>query len=452
MKKTKFAIINVITILLILLGIVISNETIIITNIESQLTIDRIFFIILSSITLIAAFIYLLSIAKKVKIFNSYFFIIAFIYVAINSATLAITEIPITFISTDRFSVNHLLTYPVTYFEIYQSIFFNISTVIATYLLVIILPQIISYRSYLLGIYYLLISTLFILIAFSLITEWDIYVDLFVNHIYNEQSTTSIFSDPNVFGFYITFGILGTALVETIRHRWWNYLIIFFFTIVLLPTFCFSGYVVTTLFLLGFFGYDLYANWKKRTLFSFSVFVISIFLVFSFIVFAATCKSEFALIFRQQIIPRSLLHFELRQTHWRHATEILDGIHIIIGRGMFIANSLLAISLSVENRNFIAPNRFHNGFFDLLATGGLLLVTLYLVIYILLAVRIFKIIGFNKKFGTTALFIFISYLLYTIPEAKVLFKADAMGVLATLLVVTPLVINKTLYAKQFRRI
>jgi O-antigen ligase len=452
MKNQKFAIWNIIAIILISSSIVISNETIIITNIQSQLSFNDIVFLILSSITLFASFLYILSIRKRVKLFSSYFFIFAFLYIAINAIAVAITEIPITFTTTDRFGVNYLLTYPITNFEIYQSIYFNVSTVILTFLLIIILPQFFSRRSYLLGVYYLLIGTLFVLIAFSLITEWELYVELFINHVYSGLSTTSLFSDPNVLGFYITMGIFGTALVETIRHRWWNYLIMLFFVITLLPTFCFTGYVVSTVFLLGFFGYDLYANWQKRTFFSVSILIISILLIFSLIVFAAVSNSEFALIFREEIIPRSLIHFKDRQTHWRHATEIINGIYIIFGRGVSIANSLLETSLTVENRNFISPNRFHNGFFNTLATGGLLLVALYLVIYLLLFKRIYTIFKFNKKYGITMLFILIGYLLYTIPEAKVLFKGDSMGGLATLLVVTPLVIDKRLYAKHLRRL
>jgi O-antigen ligase len=452
MKNQQFSIWYIIAIILISSSIVISNETIIITNVQSQLSFNDIVFLILSSITLFASFLYILLIRKRVKLFNSYFFIFAFIYIAINAIAVALTEIPITFTTTDRFGVNYLLTYPITNFEIYQSIYFNVSTVILTYLLIIILPQIFSRRTYLLSIYYLLISTLLVLIIYSLITEWEAYITLYLNGIRGRPSTTSLFSDPNVFGFFLTLGVLGTGLVETLRHRWWNYLLILIFIFALITTYCFTGYVVSSIFLLSFFGYDLYKMAQKRTFFSYSVLVISTLIICSLIIFLAISKAEFASIFREQIIPNSLINFNTRLTIWRHATEILHGIYIIIGRGVSISNSLLETSLSVENQIFISPNRFHNGFFDILASGGLLLVFLYLIIYLLLFKRIFTIIHFNRKYGITMLFILIGYLLYTIPEAKVLFKGDSMGGLATLLVVTPLVIDKRLYAKHLRRL
>jgi O-antigen ligase len=100
--------------------------------------------------------------------------------------------------------------------------------------------------------------------------------------------------------------------------------------------------------------------------------------------------------------------------------------------------------------NFATINRFHNGYLDLLATGGIIKVVFYYLIQLGFLIRIVQWIKINPKLGTTMLALFIGFHLQSIPEAKVLLEGDSMGLISTILILTPLGVEPKTVTTQLR--
>lgn len=428
--------------------IVVLNEVLIITDPQYQLQIPELYFMI-GSLVSIVWFIFLLDYySKYYRILNVLLLVLVVLYFLSNVLSLYFTEGTITFQATNLDGITSDFTFHVTLMDRYKSGYFALSSMMMMYLSFQVLPQIFSDRKVHLGFFYLLLATVYGFVIYSAITEWPIYQTLYVDATYPGVNTYSFFSNPNVFGFYITLAIMGLGYIESLRHRWYHYVLMVPLVVALLPTFNITGYVGSIVFLATYFFYDLFANFSQYPRFSAIKLVVTVTVGYYVLLQFALGQTPFFVLFRDQIIPDSIRSFESRYAIWNHGLEIVQGLPFWIGRGVYIAHQLLALAMSVESFDVI--NRFHNGYLDLLATGGVLKVVLYYSMNGLLLLKIWQWFWINKKMGTTFLGLFLAFHVQSIPEAKVLFEADSMGLISTVLIGATLFVDPKTVTKALR--
>lgn len=433
-KKAKL--IHLIHYILLATFMVVLNEILIITEPGLQLELPDIFFMIGSLISLVWFVLLFDYFSKSYKSFNWLFFFLVFCYFFINVLSLYFSEGQINFVATNLDGQSFNITFFIDLMDRYKSGYFALSSMMMVYLSLVILPQIFADRTLHRAFFYFLVLVVYGVSIYSWIQEWNLYEDLYVKFIFGGGNTYGPFSNPNVFGFYVTLAIFGLGYLESIRHHVWHYLLMIPLILTLLPTYNITGYVGTIVFFFIFFGYDILATYSKNKWISSLKLMGMIGISFILLLFFAFDEHPFFIIFRDQVIPGSIRSFESRFAIWNHGLEIVQGSAFWFGRGVYIAHQLLAEAMSVEN--FETINRFHNGYLDLLATGGLIKVVVYYGIQLIFFVRITQWIKLNPKLGSTMLALFIGFHIQSIPEAKILLESDAMGLISTILVLTPL--------------
>lgn len=433
-KKAKL--IHLIHYILLATFMVVLNEILIITEPGLQLELPDIFFMIGSLISLVWFVLLFDYFSKSYKSFNWLFFFLVFCYFFINVLSLYFSEGQINFVATNLDGQSFNITFFIDLMDRYKSGYFALSSMMMVYLSLVILPQIFADRTLHRAFFYFLVLVVYGVSIYSWIQEWNLYEDLYVKFIFGGGNTYGPFSNPNVFGFYVTLAIFGLGYLESIRHHVWHYLLMIPLILTLLPTYNITGYVGTIVFFFIFFGYDILATYSKNKWISSLKLMGMIGISFILLLFFAFDEHPFFIIFREQVIPGSIRSFESRFAIWNHGLEIVQGSAFWFGRGVYIAHQLLAEAMSVEN--FETINRFHNGYLDLLATGGLIKVVVYYGIQLIFFVRITQWIKLNPKLGSTMLALFIGFHIQSIPEAKILLESDAMGLISTILVLTPL--------------
>jgi hypothetical protein len=445
-KKRK--IVHLFHFLLLSTFVVLLNEILIITEPGLQLELPDIFFMIGSLVSLVWFVLLFDYYSKSYKTFNWIFLLVTFGYFLINVLSLYFTEGRIDFVATNLEGESSNITFYVDLMDRYKSGYFALSSMMMVYLSLVILPQIFADRTLHRLFFYFLVAIVYMISIYSWIVEWTLYEDLYVRFIFGGGNTYGPFSNPNVFGFYITLAIFGLGYLESIRHHVWHYALMVPLFLTLLPTYNITGYVGTAVFFFIFFGYDILATYQKNKWFSALKLMVMMGTLYTLLLFFAFDQHPFFVIFRDQVIPGSIRSFESRFAIWNHGLEIVQGLAFWFGRGVYIAHQLLAEAMSVEN--FATINRFHNGYLDLLATGGIIKVVFYYLIQLGFLIRIVQWIKINPKLGTTMLALFIGFHLQSIPEAKVLLEGDSMGLISTILILTPLGVEPKTVTTQLR--
>lgn len=445
-KKAKL--IHLIHYTLLAVFIVVLNEILIITEPGLQLQLPDIFFMIGSLISLVWFVLLFDYYSKSYKVLHWPILLLAFGYFLINVFSLYLTDGRIDFVATNLQGESFDITFYVNLMDRYKSGYFALSSMMIVYVSLVILPQIFADRTLHRSFFYFLVAIVYGVSVYSWITEWSLYENLYIRFVFAGGNTYGPFSNPNVFGFYITLAMFGLGYLETIRHNVWHYILMIPLFLTLLPTYNITGYIGTVIFFFIFFGYDILATYPKNKWISSLKLMIMIGVSYVLLLFFAFDQHPFFMIFRDQVIPGSIRSFESRFAIWNHGLAIVQGSSLWFGRGVYIAHQLLAEAMSVEN--FATINRFHNGYLDLLATGGIVKVIIYYGIQLVFVVRIIQWIKINPKLGSTMLALFIGFHIQSIPEAKILLEGDAMGLISTVLILTPLSLNPQTVTKALR--
>jgi len=446
MSKSK-SVLNLIGLTLFISAIVALNESIVITEPHLQLTLGKYYFAG-GSFLLFIILIFMWIFTKDRRLINyRFFFLIALFYLTPIIAAL-VQPTNISFTAIDKDGIASVVGLTLGLYGRFQSIFVALTSILVTYLLFQVAPKIIKSKAILMGLLYFIIFILLGFVVYSAITEWDQYMILFTTgHIDYYTPTISLFSNTNVFGYYMSLGLFAVGVLDSLKHRIWHLFIMFIFFVTLLLTITITSYIGGFLFLALFIVYDFVTQYKEYPVRS----SIGLVLFFTFVIFATIgltySRLPLARTVRDTFIPKSIESLQSRIVIWRHGLELIFGKHLWIGHGFAISNSLLQVAMGVEGGS--APtNRFHQGWIEVLATGGLIGMLFYLVgigIVVYLVVKRHK---NNPRLATTALFIMIGILVQSIAEAKFLFKADAMGTIGTLLIVVPLLVDEKLIDRR----
>jgi hypothetical protein len=442
MSKTKAAI-NFIGLFLFISAIVVLNESIVITEAHLQLQLDKYYFVggaLLLFITLI--FMWVFTKHKELLDWKAFLVIVLAFAAPVIAVFLHPSTIELT--AVDGAGISQTVSLTIGLFARFQSLFFALSSALVVYLLIIVVPKLIKSKTMLMVFLYILVAALVALIVYSVIVEWDQYYLLFTTGDIDYYSPTiSLFSNTNVFGYYLSLGIFALGILDSLKHRFWHYGLMLIFTISLLLTITITSYIGAFIFLIAFIAYDLFHQYKKHPVSS-SIWLVTLgSLIFFAMVGFMLSNQPLARSIREDFIPESMESLRARLMIWRHAKEVIFQGNLIVGNGFAIANALLQTAIGVEGGG-TPTNRFHNGWLDVTASGGFVGLAFYLVGIGFIVYLVIKRYKYNPRIATTVLFILIGIVIQSVAEAKFFFKADAMGTLGTLLITVPLLIDENL--------
>ncbi|MFA5235650.1 MAG: hypothetical protein WC399_02195 [Bacilli bacterium] len=442
MSKRK-AIFNFIGLFLFISAIVVLNESIVITEAHLQLQLSKYYFAG-GALLLFLAFIFMWVFAKHKELVNWKAFLLIVLAFAAPIVAVFLHPGTITFTATAGDGISQSVSLTLGLFARFQSLFFALSSALVVYLLIIVIPKLIKTKTILMVFLYVLVIALVALIGYSVVVEWDQYYLLFsTGDIDYYSPTISLFSNTNVFGYYLSLGIFALGILDSLKHRFWHYGLMLVFTISLLLTITITSYIGAFTFLIAFIVYDLVTQFKKHPV-SASIWTVSLGTIL-FAVIIGFMLSDLALArsIREDFIPESVESLQARLMIWRHAREMIFEGNLFVGNGLAIANALLQVAIGVEG-GANPTNRFHNGWYDVMASGGIVGLAFYLIGLGFIVYLVVKRYKYNHRIALTVLFILIGILIQSVAEAKVFFKADAMGTLGTLLVTVPLLIEPKL--------
>ncbi|MFZ9296596.1 MAG: hypothetical protein ACO259_10380, partial [Bacteroidia bacterium] len=281
--------------------IVILNEILIITEPGLQLELPDIFFMIGSLISLVWFVLLFDYYSKSYKALQWPFLLLAFSYFLINVLSLYFTDGRIDFVATNLEGQSFNITFYVDLMDRYKSGYFALSSMMMVYLSLVILPQIFADRTLHRLFFYFLVLVVLGISAYSWITEWPLYEDLYIKFIFGGGNTYGPFSNPNVFGFYVTLAMFGLGYLESIRHHVWHYLLMLPLLLTLLPTYNITGYIGTAIFFFLFFGYDILATYAKNKWISAFKLIVMLGTAYVALLFFAFDQQPFFVIFRDQV-------------------------------------------------------------------------------------------------------------------------------------------------------
>ncbi len=439
MSKRK-AIFNFIGLFLFISAIVVLNESIVITEAHLQLQLNKYYFAG-GALLLFLTFIFMWVFTKHKELINWKAFLL--IVLAFAAPIIAVVLHPgtITLTATDGEGISQTVSFTLGLFARFQSLFFALTSALVVYLFLIVVPKLIKTKTILMVFLYILVAALVGLIVYSIIVEWDQYYFLFTTGDIDYYSPTiSLFSNTNVFGYYLSLGIFALGILDSLKHRFWHYGLMLVFTISLLLTITITSYIGAFVFLIAFITYDLITQFKKHPVSS-SIWLVSLGTIFFLAIVGLMVSNQpLARSIREDFIPESMDSLHARLMIWRHAREVIFQGNLIFGNGLAIANAILQTAIGVEGGTN-PTNRFHNGWYDVMASGGIIGLVFYLFGLGFIVYLVIKRYKYNHRIAMTVLFIMIGILIQSVAEAKVFFKADAMGTLGTFLITVPLLID-----------
>jgi hypothetical protein len=130
----------------------------------------------------------------------------------------------ITLTAIDGEGISQTVSFTLGLFARFQSLFFALSSALVVYLFLIVVTKLIKTKTMLMVFLYILVVALLGLIVYSIIVEWDQYYLLFTTGDIDYYSPTiSLFSNTNVFGYYLSLGIFALGILDSLKHRFWHY-------------------------------------------------------------------------------------------------------------------------------------------------------------------------------------------------------------------------------------
>lgn len=254
------------------------------------------------------------------------------------------------------------------------------------YLAVVLLPQLIDVDSKLVLILYFVVALALVFTLYSLFSEFNSYVEFVKCFINRDQqgmflaSPKSLFPNKNNFALLLFIEIIACLLLHHYRRHWWFYLLIGVAFIITCFTICKSVIIFDVVLVLGYLIYrfiDTYKDHKKRNLITLSSCLGVVLIALAIILIVPTFRDNlFELFF--SIGGRTI---ELRKYNWSNANQVLGVSGYFTGRGYGVFDEFVKVY------NYSDPGggegytiNSHNGYLELIGSGGVLFLLLALAI------------------------------------------------------------------------
>ena len=221
----------------------------------------------------------------------------------------------------------------------------------------------------------------------------------------------------NAFGMCMMIGIIFAMINHSIDKKWWYYLLIAYFYISMIFTYCKTGLLISAFIIVVYVVFRLiitFNEYKKRNTILFIVFgslafiVIAIFGV-SYLAKGKVLSPVYDLI--QSFTGTTTLDF--RSYIWDNSYQLLRDGRWIIGRGFGTYNMIL-FKMNSANGDMVFPS--HSAYVGLLSEGGILYLFGYLALLGYTGYAAYKSFKYDANLTFAMCLGAISFILYSTTE------------------------------------
>ncbi|MFA5481627.1 MAG: hypothetical protein WC282_04535, partial [Bacilli bacterium] len=324
-----------------------------------------------------------------------------------------------------------------------KSLFYVLLAAVGVYIQVIVLPRLITFRKYIIFLFYIAVGVAVISVFLSYVLDYSSYVHLAKYGLVGYIFPVSFLFNRNMYALMILIGMLAMYNIISTLPKWWNYLILIFLLVNLFFTFSKASVGIASITFVVHFIYRMVVTFKKHKIRN-SVFlgivgllgICVIFLIpFPFFMDIKLFSTARNFIY-DYYVKLGIDSYGSRSQIWESVGTISQGIHLWFGRGLWIFNdTLLFYTGEVANHR---PEYFsHNGFVEILGQWGLIGLIPYCLGILGLIVLIFYAAIKDYKVGIPALIVFGAFLGYTMVETSTLFDLTIEGIATTVIVTLP---------------
>lgn len=373
--------------------------------------------------------------------------ILAFIII---SNTVVMGYLPVTLVEQLKLSNGDLQTIVVSIDMVdrLRSFLLSISACLFIYVMVFVFPKQKNARAIIFLAAIALIAIGYIFIAHSLITEMDKYVKTITDGISAYAHVPNgLFINRNLFASYLFVSFLSCFYLWTRfkKLRWLFILLSIPFAVII-----FFTVSKTKIIMFAFVYLAILVFWlvnllpKHKIIFSFAL-PLSVLTIAALIVFRLVPSLETTFLGKllNDVLPDSIFvtnSLQSRLIIWRYAFSYLDEpFSLIFGRGFYISKMLLGTAMAYEPASHFTYRwgNFHNGFIEVISTGGLILLIPYLAFIGYLIYVNIKIAKFNKYVAFYSLVALTAFIIHSMFESVSLLLFNAEGIIHALPVVSP---------------
>ena len=320
-------------------------------------------------------------------------------------------------------------TYPVTIsISAVHKTFFVMDIILVLafiYIGLFVFPKRLSGIKFIKYLGYALFLFLFVLILYGYISEYQQY-PAFLKAIFSGEkvdlaaySVKSFILHRNAYGMAMMLGIIFCFINHAIERKWYYWLLMAFFFINMIFSWCKTGLLISVLMILIYIIYILietYKEHKKRNTIALSVIGVVAIIGVGLVGISLISKGKY-LGFIYSIFKGSTEGgtLDLRSYIWDNSYQLLRNGWWLIGRGFGTYNTMLMPMniTSIGEKVFPA----HNSYVGLLAEGGILYLLAYLALLIYMTRIIIK--DFKKSPTLTIAMTMgvLAFFLYSMVEA-----------------------------------
>ncbi|MGI6713974.1 MAG: O-antigen ligase family protein [Bacilli bacterium] len=345
--------------------------------------------------------------------------------------------------------------------ELFRSFLLSIDAALLIYVMLFVFPK----RQNALPISYLVAFTFmvigYVLIIHSLITEMNCYISTIKEGPHPYQNVPQgLFVNRNLFASYLFGCLLAVFYLWAMRKkfRWLYMLLTIPFAIVILFTISKTKIIMVAVLYLAWIVYGIISLYRRHKFFfwfllSLLVLTITAIVIFRFV---PSLKETPIGEFLQKLIPKQIFvtrSVDGRKTIWRYAANYLSNpFYLFFGRGFYVSKMLLGYAMSYEPDVPFAYHwgNFHNGFLEVISTGGIFLSIIYVGFIAYLVYVIIRIAKFNRQLAFYSFVALGVFLIHSSFEAVSLLLFNAEGIIHALPVVLPCLIYYNRLKQQNR--
>lgn len=250
---------------------------------------------------------------------------------------------------------------------------------------------------------YALYALVFVMIFYSYITEYNIYIAFIKNILGIDKSTElmylrvqSFILHPNAFGMVCMLGIIFCFINQSIRPKLFNYIFAGYFFISMVFSLCKTGLLLSALIILAWYIYRLILTYKDHQKRNKIAIIVSVsILVLALAVVGIPYLTKGKVLGKVYELIKSVtgegLSMKLRGYIWDNCYLLISNGWWLIGRGFGVINLLLKPMNMVSHEEMVFPT--HSSFLNMLSAGGIILLLAYfafLAYVIYVAIKSYK--------------------------------------------------------------